>query len=109
MKNLGDFQHGNVEHLSDSNSSSPQHQTTKTGRFRQQRVKSMDFEAGSRGGRSGFFISSNHEENFDPLQDEDLFGHQHVDSSEDKRESTDDFDEDSGTITSSEGAKKLHT
>merc|ERR1719242_2343280 len=104
MKNRGDFQNTTVHHttstaVADSRNKSPTSlpQTSKiTGRFRQQKVKSMDFDHGS----SGLFMSapSNHEEIFDlGVEDEDLFQHhhRHVDSS-DKRALTEDFDDDSG-------------
>ena len=108
MKNHGDFQNTTVHHttstaVADSRNKSPTSlpQTSKiTGRFRQQKVKSMDFDPGS----AGIFMSApskNHDEIFDlGVEDEDLFEHhhhRHVDSS-DKRELADDFDEDSGTI-----------
>ena len=107
MKNHGDFQNTTVHHttstaVADSRNKSPTSlpQTSKiTGRFRQQKVKSMDFDPGS----AGIFMSApskNHDEIFDlGVEDEDLFEHhhhRHVDSS-DKRELADDFDEDSGT------------
>jgi len=102
MKNLGDYQNGsNLSSSSNPTPLLPQStkdgavQMTKTGRFRQQRVKSMDLESGT-----GFMFSTGNanEENFDPLQDEDLFD-THLSDSGEKKESanrTDNFDEDSG-------------
>ena len=60
MKNLGDYQNGsNISSSSNPTPSLPQStkdeavQMTKTGRFRQQRVKSMDLESGT-----GFMFSA---------------------------------------------------
>ena len=110
MKNHGVFQTTTVQHTTpiavadSSRNKSPTSlpQTSKiTGRFRQQKVKSMDYDHGDHGS-AGIFMSApskNHDEIFDlGVEDDDLFEHHHrshVDSS-DNRALADDFDDDSG-------------
>lgn len=107
MKNLGDSASSSTATSSTPMSISTDEnnpaQIRQTGRFRQHRVRSMDFGGGNHGARDGS------DDAFDPLKDELLFAESsegHLPHS--SREETDDFDEDSGNFFETSPEKPVY-